>query len=328
MKLRWIDFLKGVAILAVVLDHLHGIIYNNTQIHLLTQYSVTLFILLAGVTSGISNSNNTLKYSPYIIRKLRSIFIPYMLATVIYHIVANSYHFNFELFKQQLIMFNASGPFYFVLFYMQLVIVSPFLYKLFANRAIYQQGILLIVFYFISKYLTHYTAIEGYYGGAGKLLGGSYLFVFCFGIVVYLNLHLLDRVKKVWLWIGLLLSVGIYLLYINIGWLEKGWFNPPTKYTFMFALIVALIGWFAFHLVHTTWISKILFVVELLGKYSLYVFLYHSLFIHFGLQWFQSNLPLNLLEKLVFLLIVLLPGLLIGIVITKKKNIRKLLFKS
>jgi uncharacterized membrane protein len=109
-KLDWIDFMKGFAILAVLTDHLSGT-YKNNNFHLHSQFSVTIFIFLAGITACISISRNQGKQG-YILKRVLGVFIPYAVATFVNHLYSNKYHFDFIVFKDQLLHFNASGPFY------------------------------------------------------------------------------------------------------------------------------------------------------------------------------------------------------------------------
>lgn len=126
MKLRWINFLKGAAMLAVVFDHLYGLVYVNAFIHSLTIYSVTLFIILAGFTSSISIGRTKMPIRAYIVKRITPIVVPYLVATLVYHLYWNNLRFDFNVFKNQVIMFNASAPFYFVLFFLQLIVVSHY----------------------------------------------------------------------------------------------------------------------------------------------------------------------------------------------------------
>lgn len=56
-RLLWIDCAKFAAIVAVVVDHCNGFLYTNPYIAYASYYSVCLFILLAGVSTGISFAN-------------------------------------------------------------------------------------------------------------------------------------------------------------------------------------------------------------------------------------------------------------------------------
>lgn len=47
--IHWIDAAKAIAILAVIVDHLHGIVYSSNAIQLCSFFSVTLFVCLGGI---------------------------------------------------------------------------------------------------------------------------------------------------------------------------------------------------------------------------------------------------------------------------------------
>lgn len=50
-RIRWIDCAKTVAIIAVLVDHNSGLLYQNNNIKIISYFSVSLFILLAGITA-------------------------------------------------------------------------------------------------------------------------------------------------------------------------------------------------------------------------------------------------------------------------------------
>lgn len=51
---NWIDCTKVLAILAVIIDHLKGIIYENITIREISYFSVSVFVFMAGITSFYS----------------------------------------------------------------------------------------------------------------------------------------------------------------------------------------------------------------------------------------------------------------------------------
>lgn len=53
-RLVWIDCAKFAAIVAVMIDHTKGILYADMDVAIASDYSVSLFILLAGITSYLS----------------------------------------------------------------------------------------------------------------------------------------------------------------------------------------------------------------------------------------------------------------------------------
>lgn len=291
MELKWINFLKGMAILAVIFDHLYTIVYNSDFIHSLTIYSVTLFILLAGVTSSISLQKKNTTYTKYIKKRILGIGIPYLIATLIYHLYQNHMFFNLNVFIKQLIMFNASGPFYFVQFYIQIILLAPLIYNMLTKRMIPKQVLVMFLIYLFSAYLTHYTSIANFYGGAGKVLGGSYLFVFSLGMFIQINVSSFPSIgsamnKMSVSLIGLLLSSVCIFTFVKFGFIDHTWANPPNKYTLLYTLNVAFLLYFFFNVITKLgwYFNHSFLLVEFIGKNSLYVFLYHSLFINLGIR--------------------------------------------
>ena len=54
-QVKWLNCAKCMAILAVIVDHTNGILYTNPHIALASYFSVSLFILIAGMTSYMSD---------------------------------------------------------------------------------------------------------------------------------------------------------------------------------------------------------------------------------------------------------------------------------
>lgn len=55
-RVYWIDFAKFLAILAVMVDHTYGVLYHNQKVAFASYYSVSLFIILMGITSYWSSN--------------------------------------------------------------------------------------------------------------------------------------------------------------------------------------------------------------------------------------------------------------------------------
>lgn len=94
-----IDFLKGIAIIAVVVDHLYLILYENQLIQNISFYSVTLFIYISGITSYLSmDAKNIHNYNyHYVLKRLKNVLIPYVIAILISQCIT-SHFFNFNFF--------------------------------------------------------------------------------------------------------------------------------------------------------------------------------------------------------------------------------------
>ena len=183
-NIQWIDCAKCMAILAVMTDHTNRLLYTNSDIAYASYYSVTLFILISGMMSYLSNVRHSFTWWESVKHSTSKIILAYMFAVLVYHI-AGYKSFNLQVYIQNVISFNISGPLYYVLLYLQLMFISRPLYNVLNKCSkIYFEIILGIVLLYISSLTTLYSNILDVYGGGGKLLGGTYLFVFYIGMLL------------------------------------------------------------------------------------------------------------------------------------------------
>ena len=128
--LHWIDAAKGAAIIAVIIDHSAGILFSNRVISLCSFFSVTVFVFLGGITSYLSSERHKQEsIRVELLRKGKSILIPYAVATCIYQLIIEK-RIELMTLLGHFAKFDITTPFYFVVFYVQLLIISPYLYRL------------------------------------------------------------------------------------------------------------------------------------------------------------------------------------------------------
>lgn len=98
--------------MAVLIDHTYGILYNNEKIRYTSWFSVALFILISGITTYKSRKKN-LALNGYMAywQKISGILNGYCVATALY-LIAKYKCFDFEMYMDFLVHFNASGPLY------------------------------------------------------------------------------------------------------------------------------------------------------------------------------------------------------------------------
>ena len=291
-----IDAAKGLAIIAVVLDHTYALIYSSEKIHMLTFYSVSLFIIMAGINSygSMERRLNTEGYDwKYIIGKLKSILIPYVIATAFCTLIDGNWHFDFKNFVTHVVLFDGAAPFYFVFFFIQLILISPFLYKLvqivcWKKKYGYLINILIFMtVLYISYIMSERTTMLELHGGAYYMLGSSYLFIYFIGIFLGVILkRKISTSKQIFFGVCSLLYLFWYFISVNnetininnYGILYDKWaINPPGIILFLYALAVWILVWVLYnnYVKFTIWLKPI----ELCGRYSLYIFLYHLYFI-------------------------------------------------
>ena len=55
-QITWLNGAKLMAILAVMVDHTNGMLYTKPDVAYASYYSVSLFVILLGMTSYLSDS--------------------------------------------------------------------------------------------------------------------------------------------------------------------------------------------------------------------------------------------------------------------------------
>ena len=87
-QIGWINCAKFFAILAVVIDHVKGILYEDEAVQYIFFYSVTVFLFLAGMTAYYSLQNRKPEESPgrWVVRRIGRILVPYQAAVSYTHL--------------------------------------------------------------------------------------------------------------------------------------------------------------------------------------------------------------------------------------------------
>ncbi|WP_029233392.1 acyltransferase family protein [Butyrivibrio sp. VCB2006] len=128
-KEKWVDIAKGLAILAVITDHSRNTLYSNDRIQRISWFSVTLFILIMGVTTYWSYNNSKTPLYKKVVARISGIFVPYVVATFFVRCFFDR-SFSWDSFYNSIWHFNAAGPYYYVLLYIQLLLISPVMFLL------------------------------------------------------------------------------------------------------------------------------------------------------------------------------------------------------
>lgn len=195
---HWIDLAKGVAILAVVLDHV--LFLSSSAIPELfwkhTYFSVTWFVFLVGLT----NTYELLRLSkptPKIIflltlkRFARLCLLYFFISTGIYW-CTNTSSGSWTSAIQQLLFFTTQPTYYFVNLLLQLYCIFPILFYGVSNAKNWKQKILLTIAVFALSYVSSLNKhILWPFSPAGNYFGGLFLAVYYLGIFIGVN-----KIKK------------------------------------------------------------------------------------------------------------------------------------
>lgn len=292
----WINCAKFLAILGVVVDHCKGILYQGETLQYISFFSVTVFFFLSGMTSYYSLKGRKAGESlpNWTGRRLVRILVPYLAAVAVYQYMKSGYTFSLSAFVIWALHFNMEGSFYFVLIYIQLLVAAPALFLLVGAcrqgkftwlwRAVY----LFLLWKLSVACVEHTTALETY-GGGNYLLGGTFLFAFGAGMVAA-DVHFsFKRILSAAAGLGVsAVACGASLAFMlkdRFAW-DAAFFdyrikvNPPGYTLLLYsAAVVCVIFCLVSFLEMTGFrpVRRFLHGMGWLGKYTLYVFLYHTL---------------------------------------------------
>ena len=291
----WINCAKFMAICGVMVDHTVGILYRDRACQWASFYSVSLFILISGLLTYRSIQHHNYSYGKTVMHSLKKIVIAYLIATFIYQVWAYR-SFDFARYINGLIMFNVSGPFYYVLLYIWLMLTAKIIYSLvaFKTRAVFIKDLTVGYCVIAVSYITtNYSNVLNVYGGGGKLLGGTYLFLFYLGMI-FAKYKVFEKITTVKCLIASVIGGTVYLgcWYFACGnglsvdsHLHFGGFNPPgiTFMTLSLGMILLCYGVFSLTS-RVRFLSAATGFVSSLVSHTLYIFLFHRFWLDYILR--------------------------------------------
>lgn len=325
-RIAWLDAAKCAAILAVLLNHTVGILYNNKWLLTSSIYCVALFVLISGMTSYLSNQRHQRTWLAEFLHSSKTIIPAYLLATLVFQIArAAKQHtvlFDFATYLRYLGHFNATVLFYYVCLYLQLMLLSRFLYRCIEGfperfRLLYEitGGLVLLVF---AAFSISCTNILDIYGGGGKLFGGTYLFLFYLGMLLMKH-RIFEPVSPkrclVFLAVVTPLLAGWYVMIhltdrsIDAFFPFGEGYNPPSVAISILALLVLFFVYGAFPLLQTVpvlrWGAD---AAAYIGRHTLYIFLFHRFLLDYVLEAVLATVsPFPGMRLLIFCALAALP---------------------
>jgi len=251
---------------------------------------------------GVTGYNSYKMYEGSLLKKVArscwKIGRPYLVATILYSLVFDG-GLNADSLLYRVFHFNASGPFYYVLLYIQLLLCEPLIYCFieWTNRIKFGVSVKflgMIVLLAVSSWTTNYTNILNVYGGGGRLFGGTYLVLLYVGMLVGKNYSKISIRKEI-LWVIYIIIVLITVLWWNFisinnckidSYLPYGnGTNPPSISFGLYACLMACCIFLSELTINTIpkneLLKRLFFLTSILGKHTLYIFLYHKLFLDY-----------------------------------------------
>jgi len=185
----WIDILKFIAICGVLVDHTFGRLYDNVLINYSSLFAVPLFIFIGGYNAFFSEQRNTQSgFLNNYYRRIKQLLFSYALGTACVLIYNNSHHrLKMEEYCDALFHFSGSPPYYYVLVFLQLVLISKILFKFIKKMTSIHWSLQVLfsvaVFGFSVLFVWNTRTITGLYGSGKHLFGGVLFFIWYLGML-------------------------------------------------------------------------------------------------------------------------------------------------
>lgn len=268
-----IQLLRALAIICVVMIHTTPGVKGQLLTRPFTNLSVATFIFLSGYLTSININNIFSFYKRRIIR----VFIPYVIWTALYMIV---YKGSFHRFFYYLLTAKIAPQMYFILIYIQLVLISPFLKKIILSKWRWVGWVITPLATILFKYLPYFLGIQ-LKGAVAIFWSNCFLRYFLY---YYLGLLLGNRIIKpkfrtgylvVLYFISIIIQILESFLWYRLG--EAGYASQSKFSVFLTATIFILL---AYNFIESKAALKENIIIKLgikIGDYSFGIYLCHML---------------------------------------------------
>lgn len=273
---RWIDTLRGIAIIAVVLDHVFYT-YPQSFNHIISQhtyFSVTWFFFLSGAGNYYSFMREKIKFPISIIRyyakRVKSLIIPYVVISVLYYCLTYGRKDLYDLLGL-IINFKVEPLFYFVRALGELYLLFPLFFFIVFKKNIYLNLAFSILIYLLSFVFFPLVWPPWFYQTGKSLISIAYLLPFFLGMVF------VSKAVRVNLFTRLIMIL-FFLFMESYYFITNGKFigSIPNFYQTVWALSLFFAVYVFESSVPTGFFTKIL---GFLGKRSMPIFFLHFLFL-------------------------------------------------
>jgi peptidoglycan/LPS O-acetylase OafA/YrhL len=273
--LEWLDALKGIAIIAVVLDH--AFIVDNYELWKHLYFHVSWFIFLAGVANAYSARKRVFASTGEILamwwRRIASLLPAYLGASALAFLFVYAGRQSLESFGRDLLLFHTLPPLYFIAMLLQLLIAFPLLFHLWyrcgwLGRAVFCAATVAIAG-FVSQVVTFPWVL-----GAHYLLGATFLYLFVLGLA----LEPLLTGKRISPWIWLILAAPLLIAAERANLQSDGdlMTHPPTLWQIGYSLGSVLLCYALCRILAGKFPIRFF---SRIGRRSLDIFAYHYLLI-------------------------------------------------
>ncbi|GGE23795.1 membrane protein [Marinithermofilum abyssi] len=320
-RIQGTDFIKGVAILGVILIHVTAFSLRDTKpladgglffaLNQLARFSVPVFFMLSGLFL-FYHYYDKFTAAHFIKKRFMYILIPYLIWSIVYLIYAweTQPQSTPHTLKRTLVVFLTGQAYYhlyFIVVMTQFYILLPFLIRLFRKFG----GLTIVSFAFVVKMLANSVTwweassqVQWIAYFPEKALFPVWLFYFCLG--GWLGQRI-DRLKL----LGRAPLVAVAVLFGSTGllMLVVSFFHRETVFFNFSVLVYSIVSFVLLFLLGIKWKQSWLSV---LGRYSFGLYMIHPLVLNALSKWTPAFLPETSWTEFSFILFTVL-GLSLGL---------------
>lgn len=297
---KWIDVAKICSVVGVVLQHVRGYIYTNDNIFYSLWWVVALFIMIGGYNAMVSFA----KRGKVLVKKrIWGILIPYFFATILYTLYDNRF-LNATEVLVRLLHFDATGPLYYVAVYVQLVLITPILIGIIkwceSDSKVLRFIVVWVGIMATCYATTHLTNLFDIPIGGGNLFAGPWLFFWFLGMFIErCNIRVDSTCRKIVVFVThTVMIIAWQYIFVNKGLnliLPPIFHGSEVGMTWANSIeTIILFFWFKELVEEIESIAgnvgkKILIPFTYMGQNTLYIFLYHMLFLSIYKMYFEVD---------------------------------------
>lgn len=338
VRLAYIDYIKALAILLVLLTHSHELANINSVsltsiLYSIDRTGVPLFLMVSGILTLENAKNKGLKVfkSPRLYQFIILLIFYCILTNTIYYHFAKGHEwlhsFKVALEYNNLINYGRNGHavhLWYMYLFVSLYILSPYISKLVTSCSDDELFVYILICIVLNQTAISYDT----YMAQGSLLNALYkdmtgpcLSFFIFGYWYCRKYHESERNVKN-MFIGAILFVAIVLLKHDIETTQNKIIWAYNWYGSSITIVISSFGLFAFIFEFTKKL-KPLRLVTIISKLSFGVYLLHySILLAFSYHFNESISKLDLSMRIILLFFVSLVTIPICFLLSKNKLTR------
>lgn len=234
-----VQILRGAAICAVITIHTCVVGWEGVVVRPLVNFAVAMFVFLSGL---LTKKRTDCRYTDLMVRRLRKCLIPY----VLWSFLCAGINGTIQTFIPDIFFSKCNGIYYFILVYAQMVILTPFAFRLLDSRLSWLGWLISPITILLVRYVCVIRNIPLGFPFQGELF--AFWFIFYYLGLALGNHYYEIKMRQNVLWLTYVISILIQLIEGWI-WYKNGNYDLATtqlRLSSVLSSIIICIGAFLY----------------------------------------------------------------------------------